>query len=232
MRALSTSFLAVTPVPHRLLLLHLELKRCLFTVEPSRDKGDWEVGRAGRGGAGQGLCVTTPLFHLQNRLRSIAGAFSALSTPWSPPLTSHQVSGGHSDPFAQIGARGPSSHEAGVRGGGGESGRRSADWVWPSVSPVHVHGQEGKRAEGRGREGPACRFQSLLVDLNTETSSPARCFLCIDTLLPRLSLIAQLVKNLPMMRESWVLSLVWKDPLDKGKVTHTNILAWRIPWTV
>ena len=46
------------------------------------------------------------------------------------------------------------------------------------------------------------------------------------------SLVAQLVKNLPAMRETWVLSLAWKDPLEKGKVTHSNILAWRIPWTV
>ena len=38
------------------------------------------------------------------------------------------------------------------------------DWGWPSVSPGHVHGHEGKRAEGRGRKGPACRFQSLLAD--------------------------------------------------------------------
>ena len=46
------------------------------------------------------------------------------------------------------------------------------------------------------------------------------------------SLVAQLVKNLPAMRETWVLSLVWDDPLEKGNVTHSSILAWRIPWTV
>ena len=46
------------------------------------------------------------------------------------------------------------------------------------------------------------------------------------------SLLAQLVKNPPAMREAWVWCLGWKDPLEKGKVTHSSILAWRIPWTV
>ena len=42
------------------------------------------------------------------------------------------------------------------------------------------------------------------------------------------------VKNLPAvqeMQEMWVQSLGWKDPLEKGMVTHSSILAWRIPWT-
>ena len=46
------------------------------------------------------------------------------------------------------------------------------------------------------------------------------------------SLVAQLVKNLPAMQETWVQSLGWEDPLEKGKVTHSRILTWRIPWTV
>ena len=45
-------------------------------------------------------------------------------------------------------------------------------------------------------------------------------------------LIAQLVKNLPAMREIWVRSLGWEDPLEKGTATHSSILARRIPWTV
>ena len=44
--------------------------------------------------------------------------------------------------------------------------------------------------------------------------------------------MAQLVKNLPAMRETWVLSLGWEDPLEKGKATHSSIQAWRILWTV
>ena len=46
------------------------------------------------------------------------------------------------------------------------------------------------------------------------------------------SLVAQLVKNPPAVRETWVQSLGWEDPLEKGKATRFSILAWRIPWTV
>ena len=46
------------------------------------------------------------------------------------------------------------------------------------------------------------------------------------------SLVAQLGKNLPTMRETPVQSLGWEDPLEKGKANHSSILAWRIPWTV
>ena len=46
------------------------------------------------------------------------------------------------------------------------------------------------------------------------------------------SLVAQLVKNLPAMQETWVRSLGWEDPLEKGMTTHSSILAWRIPWTL
>ena len=46
-----------------------------------------------------------------------------------------------------------------------------------------------------------------------------------------LNLMAQMVKNLPAMWETWVQSLVWEDPLGKGMATHSSILAWRIPWT-
>ena len=40
-----------------------------------------------------------------------------------------------------------------------------------------------------------------------------------------------MVKNPPAMQETWVRSLVWEDPLEKGMATHSSILAWRIPWT-
>ena len=46
------------------------------------------------------------------------------------------------------------------------------------------------------------------------------------------SLVAQLVMNLLVIRETWVQSLGWEDALEKGKATHSGILAWRIPWTV
>ena len=44
--------------------------------------------------------------------------------------------------------------------------------------------------------------------------------------------MAQLVKNPPAVRETWIGSLGWEDPLEKGKAAQSSILAWRIPWTV
>ena len=52
---------------------------------------------------------------------------------------------------------------------------------------------------------------------------PQLCCLCA-------SLVAQLVNNLPAVRETWVQSLGWEDPLEKGMATHSSILAWGIPW--
>ena len=46
------------------------------------------------------------------------------------------------------------------------------------------------------------------------------------------SLLAQLVKNLPVMQKTWVRPLGWEDPLEEGMATHSSILAWRISWTV
>ena len=45
------------------------------------------------------------------------------------------------------------------------------------------------------------------------------------------SLVAQKVKHLPTMRETWVQSLGWEDPLEKEMATHSSILAWKMPWT-
>ena len=54
-------------------------------------------------------------------------------------------------------------------------------------------------------------------------------------MIPRLtqgaSLVAQRVKRLPAMQETWVRFLGWEDPLEKEMATHCSILAWRIPWT-
>ena len=43
--------------------------------------------------------------------------------------------------------------------------------------------------------------------------------------------MAQTVKNPPTMRETWIQSLGWEDPLEKGMATRSSVLAWRIPWT-
>ena len=45
------------------------------------------------------------------------------------------------------------------------------------------------------------------------------------------SLAAQMVKNLPVIQETWVQSLGQEDPLEKGMATHSSIFAWIIPWT-
>jgi len=45
------------------------------------------------------------------------------------------------------------------------------------------------------------------------------------------SLVAQMIKNPPTTQETWVWSLDWEDPLEEGMATHSNILAWRLPWT-
>ena len=44
------------------------------------------------------------------------------------------------------------------------------------------------------------------------------------------SQVAQMLKNLPTVLETWVQSLGWEDPLEKGKAIYSSILAWRIPW--
>ena len=46
----------------------------------------------------------------------------------------------------------------------------------------------------------------------------------------RASLVAQRLKRVPEMLETWVQSLGWEDPLEKEMATHSSILAWRIPW--
>ena len=51
-------------------------------------------------------------------------------------------------------------------------------------------------------------------------------------ILKRSSLVVQAVKNPPEMRETYIQSLGWEHPLEKGTAIHSSILAWRIPWTV
>ena len=58
-------------------------------------------------------------------------------------------------------------------------------------------------------------------------------FICSDILLQNFwgtSLVAQMVKRLPAMRETWVQSLGQEDPLEKEMATHSSTLDWKIPW--
>ena len=74
-----------------------------------------------------------------------------------------------------------------------------------------------------------CRTQSLLVYVQNIADTLEDDLVTYKT---RASLIAQLVKNLPAIQETWVQFLGQEDPLEKGKSTHSTFLAWRIPWTV
>jgi len=71
-----------------------------------------------------------------------------------------------------------------------------------------------------------------------EISLLERLFIWISTSLfklkgfPWASLVTQMAKNPPAMRETWVQSLGWEDPLEKEVATYSSILACRIPWTV
>ena len=67
--------------------------------------------------------------------------------------------------------------------------------------------------------------------VTASTISPSICHVGI-TWEVRDSLVAQLIKNLPAMRETWVWSLGWEAPLEKGTATHSSILTLRIPWIV
>ena len=58
-----------------------------------------------------------------------------------------------------------------------------------------------------------------------------RVTLCYDTIYTRTSLVAQMVKRLSTMRETWVQSLGWGNPLEKEMAIHSRTIAWKIPWT-
>ena len=68
--------------------------------------------------------------------------------------------------------------------------------------------------------------QRVRYDLATEQQQEAKLQYSVGA-----SLVAQMIKNLPAMQETWVLSLGWEDPLAKGMPTHSSILAQKIPWT-
>ena len=63
------------------------------------------------------------------------------------------------------------------------------------------------------------------------TSFKKRLLIWLCWILVGASLVAQMVKSPPAVWETWVQSLGWEAPLEKGMATHSSILAWRIPWT-
>ena len=71
---------------------------------------------------------------------------------------------------------------------------------------------------------------SWLADGEGRRWNSYHCNLALLSLLLRASLVARMVKHLPAMKETWVRSLGWEDPLEKEMATHSSILAWKIPW--
>ena len=69
------------------------------------------------------------------------------------------------------------------------------------------------------------------VEDSLAVSPKGRPRVTLRSAIPWASLVAEAVKNLPAMLETWLQSLGWKDPLEKGMATYSSILAWRIPWT-
>jgi len=86
----------------------------------------------------------------------------------------------------------------------------------------------GRRRACRGREVGQV-YDSLPVPSSLPCA--ARLFCLPKCYHHRAPLVAQMVRNLPAMQETWVQSLSQEDPLEKEMVTHSSILAWRIPWT-
>ena len=75
-----------------------------------------------------------------------------------------------------------------------------------------------------------CSFSSFF-SLWFKHYSRVSLYIVLDLKLMRASLVAQRLKRLPAMRETWVRSLGQEDPLEKEMATHPSIRAWRIPWT-
>ena len=102
----------------------------------------------------------------------------------------------------------------------------------------HHRGEgQGEQSWGRGCHAQAvwwwvCISQSLTLGGLEQVTASGPPFPRLERrALGRVSLVAQMVKNLPAVQETWVRSLSGEDPLEKGMATHSSILPWRIPWT-
>ena len=70
---------------------------------------------------------------------------------------------------------------------------------------------------------------ALLANIFSPSEGHLFTLFIVSFAVPRASLVAQMVKNLPAMQETWVQSLGWEDPFEEGMATHSSFLAWRIP---
>ena len=106
-----------------------------------------------------------------------------------------------------------------------------ADSLWPMLTLTKKFsswGEKKSRAASKSQLGTEAIRPTGFGDLNSASN-----YVNLEIDPPRLylwtSLVAQMVKNLPTIRETWVWSLSWEDPLEKGMATHTSILACRTP---
>ena len=111
---------------------------------------------------------------------------------------------------------------------------RSLSYVWLRLGKG---GDFGLAALQTCNRMPCCRYthkseQVPLVSPSGEGREARAQLLFTKVFLLRASLAAQMVKNLSALQETRAQSLSWEDPLEKGMVTHSSILAWRIPWTI
>ena len=112
----------------------------------------------------------------------------------------------------------------------------TVSYKWDRPGPQQGPGSRGRRhnqgIRGSLRESVTCL---LLSDSAGSADLSGSCQLqALTSFTPhvlRVSLVAQLVKNPPAVQETWVRSLGWQDPLEKGIATHLSIMAWRIPRT-
>ena len=93
-----------------------------------------------------------------------------------------------------------------------------------SISKIFAFYDSSVGKESTGNAGDPGSIPGLERSTGEGIGYPLQC--------SRASLVAQLVKNPPAMRETWVRSLGWEDSLEKGKATHSSIVAWKMLWTV
>ena len=101
---------------------------------------------------------------------------------------------------------------------------------WVSWSKDCLHGAAGASSPRSGSL-PYFHSEPCMRCHGHQWTSLTGAFWFKDLMLAWVSLVAQTVKDLPTMQETWVSFLGWEDPLEKEMATHSSILAWRIPWT-
>ena len=108
---------------------------------------------------------------------------------------------------------------------------RQEYWSWLPFPPPGGLPNPGVKPTSLASPALAGRFFNLPGSIPGSERSPGE-WIGYTLQCSWASLVAQLVKNPPAMQETWVQSLGWEDPLEKGKATPSSTLAWRIPWTV